>query len=217
MHRIDGPAAAPGNLFTEGDPGVGTPATVMTDDWANAVQEELCNVITGAGIALSKPSNTQLLAAINVLLGQRVPPGAIQQFAMTTVPTGWLKCNGQAVSRTGYAALFAAIGTAWGAGDGSTTFGVPDLRGEFLRGWDDGRGVDAGRAFGSAQGDQIKTHTHQINANVGGTATADNQVVVAVGAQGDELVSSDFVLAPAAGVGAETRPRNVAIQWCIRT
>lgn len=217
MHRIDGPAAAPGNLFTEGDPGVGTPATVMTDDWANAVQEELCNVVTGAGLALSKPVNTQLLDAINVLLAQRTPPGAVQQFAMTAVPTGWLKCNGQVVSRTGYAALFAAIGTTWGAGDGSTTFAVPDLRGQFLRGWDDGRGVDAGRAFGSNQVDQLKSHTHQINANVGGSATLSNQVITASAAEGDELLSSSYILPPDAGVGAETRPLNVAIQWCIRT
>ncbi len=212
MHRIDGPAAAPGNLFTEGDPSVGTPATIVTDDWTNAVQEEICNVITGAGIALAKPSNTQLLAAINELLRQRVPPGAIQQFAMTAVPTGWLKCNGQAVSRTGFAGLFAAIGTIWGAGDGTTTFSVPDLRGEFLRGWDDGRGLDSSRVFGSTQVDSLKAHTHGIRTDDGAgfnpsgpsgqVRGTDRGLVV--------TVSSD----PTGGT--ETRPRNVAIMWCIR-
>ena len=62
-------------------------------------------------------------------------------------PSGYLKCNGAAVSRTTYADLFAEIGTAFGAGDGSSTFNVPDFRGEFVRGWDDSRGVDSGRNF----------------------------------------------------------------------
>lgn len=85
------------------------------------------------------------------------------KYAITTVtPKGrYIKANGAAVSRTAYADLFAKVGTFWGAGDGSTTFNVPDLRGEFIRSWDDGRGVDAGRAFGSAQGDAIRNITGQ--------------------------------------------------------
>ncbi len=89
-----------------------------------------------------------------------VPPGAIMSFIMNAEPDGWLKCNGQAVSRTQYADLFAIIGTEYGVGDGSTTFNLPDLRGEFLRAWDDGRGVDTGRDLGSAQADQNKEHQH---------------------------------------------------------
>lgn len=64
------------------------------------------------------------------------PPGAITAFAASSPPTGWLTCDGTAVSRTSYAALFAVIGTTWGVGDGSTTFNLPDLRGQFLRGYD---------------------------------------------------------------------------------
>jgi len=64
------------------------------------------------------------------------PPGAIMAYAASTAPTGWLLCDGSAVSRTTYATLFAAISTVWGTGDGSTTFNVPDLRGQFLRGYD---------------------------------------------------------------------------------
>lgn len=79
------------------------------------------------------------------------PVGSVYTFAGATVPTGWLKCNGALLSRTTYAALFAVIGTTYGAGDGSTTFALPDLRGEFVRGFDDARGVDSGRIFGSAQ------------------------------------------------------------------
>ena len=84
------------------------------------------------------------------------PAGAVQYFAMQAAPVGWLKANGAEVSRTTYSNLFAAIGTRYGGGDGSTTFNLPDLRGVFLRGLDDGKGVDAGRVIGSEQGDAIR-------------------------------------------------------------
>ena len=95
------------------------------------------------------------------LLGM-VPSGTVLYFAGRTAPAGWLKANGAAVSRTAYAALFAAIGTTYGAGDGRSTFNLPDLRGEFLRGWDDGRGVDTGRVFGSAQAHALQSHQHGL-------------------------------------------------------
>ena len=63
-----------------------------------------------------------------------IPPGTIIHYAGRTVPSGWLICNGANVSRKDYAALFAAIGTTYGAGDGSTTFGLPNLNGRFLEG-----------------------------------------------------------------------------------
>ena len=92
-----------------------------------------------------------------------VPSGTVLYFAGQTAPAGWLKANGAAVSRTAYAALFAAIGTTYGAGDGRSTFNLPDLRGEFIRGWDDGRGVDAGRVFGSAQAHALQSHQHGLS------------------------------------------------------
>lgn len=95
------------------------------------------------------------------LLGM-VPSGTVLYFAGSAAPAGWLKANGAAVSRTAYAALFAAIGTTYGAGDGRSTFNLPDLRGEFLRGWDDGRGVDTGRVFGSAQAHALQSHQHGL-------------------------------------------------------
>lgn len=88
------------------------------------------------------------------------PAGAIQYFAQASAPAGWLKANGAAVSRKDYANLFAAIGTTYGAGDGNTTFNLPDFRGEFLRGWDDGRGADKGRSLGSWQDSENKSHQH---------------------------------------------------------
>lgn len=89
--------------------------------------------------------------------------GAVQFFAMSAVPTGWLKANGAAIPRGTYGRLFERIGTYYGGGDGSTTFNVPDLRGEFLRGWDDARGVDNGRSFGTFQGSNNLSHVHGVS------------------------------------------------------
>ena len=91
------------------------------------------------------------------------PPGMVSYFARGNAPAGWMKANGAAISRTAYAALFAAIGTTYGAGDGANTFNLPDLRGEFIRGVDDGRGVDGGRALGSPQGSSFASHNHGVN------------------------------------------------------
>jgi microcystin-dependent protein len=93
-----------------------------------------------------------------------VPSGTVHLFATTTPPSGYLECDGSAVSRTTYAALFAVIGTTWGAGDGSTTFNLPDLRGEFVRGWDNGKGTDSSRSFASSQSDQNAQHNHTATA-----------------------------------------------------
>ena len=89
-----------------------------------------------------------------------VPTGSVFCLAVNTVPTGYVKCNGQSYSRTGtYAALFAVIGTTYGSAD-SNHFNVPDLRGEFIRGFDDGRGVDNGRSINDPQGGENAQHSH---------------------------------------------------------
>ena len=93
-----------------------------------------------------------------------VPTGSVFCIAANTVPTGYVKCNGASYSRTGtYAALFAIIGTTYG-GSGSN-FNVPDLRGEFVRGFDDSRGVDSGRNINDPQGGQNASHNHSISAS----------------------------------------------------
>ncbi len=104
-----------------------------------------------------------------VTMGAVTPPGQVATYAMANCPSGWVKANGAIVSRTTYANLFAAIGTTWGAGDGSTSFKLPDLRGQFIRALDDGKGIDAGRALASEQADDNKSHTHS-----GTTASAGN-------------------------------------------
>lgn len=137
-----------------------------------------------------------------------MPSGAVAHFAMNTAPTGWLKANGGAVSRTTYADLFAAIGTTFGVGNGTTTFNVPDLRGEFLRGWDDGRGLDSGRSFSSVQGQAIQSHTHSTDLTLSGPAG---------GAYAWPGGTQAATSGTGATGGAETRPRNVALLVCIKT
>ena len=101
-------------------------------------------------------------------------PGVFKWFAGPTAPAGYLKCNGQAVSRATYAALFNAIGTRYGLGDGSNTFNLPDVRGNVIRGYDDGRGIDPGRALGSEQADQNKGHTHSLTGTKADAAGSHN-------------------------------------------
>lgn len=115
---------------------------------------------------------TTYLSTVKTLLANALTPtGQVSHTAAATVPSGWLEANGDLVSRTQYARLFKAIGTTYGAGDGVTTFKLPDLRGEFIRGWDHGRGVDSGRAAGSAQGDMYGRHSHSGSTNSGGSHT----------------------------------------------
>lgn len=118
---------------------------------------------TASAAATTATTKAAEAAASAASVGKTVPVGSVFFLAALTPPVGYLKANGAAVSRTTYAALFAVIGTTYGVGDGSTTFNLPDLRGEFLRGLDDGRGVDTGRALGSAQAQEIQTHAHDVD------------------------------------------------------
>lgn len=142
----------------------------------------------------------EMSAALTLL-----PAGVISAFGASAAPTGWLKCDGSAVSRTTYAALFTAIGTTFGAGNGTTTFNLPDLRGEFLRGWDDGRGVDSGRSFGSAQSDAFKSHDHTYPEGFSGGGS---------GSQSGP--TSGGTLTTNSTGGTETRPRNIAALYIIK-
>lgn len=87
-------------------------------------------------IVLPAIPTTALQAATKSYVDQVLPPGSLMAYAASSAPTGWLLCDGSAVSRTTYATLYGVIGTTWGAGDTTTTFNVPDLRGQFLRGYD---------------------------------------------------------------------------------
>lgn len=152
------------------------------------------------------------------------PAGSVIWYAANAAPTGFLKANGATVSRTTYASLFSAIGTTFGAGDGSTTFLVPDLRGEFLRGWDDARGIDSGRAFGSAQGDAIRNITGLSMAATHPSGAAGNPPSGAFYLSGHATVGSantsprgeGFDASLVVPTAAENRPRSIALLACIK-
>ena len=165
---------------------------------SGAVQE----ITVGSGLSLS--GGTLTASAVSVLTG------SIIAWPTSTAPSGYLECNGAAVSRTTYSALFAVIGTTFGAGNGSTTFNLPDLRGEFVRGWDNGRGVDSGRTIGSAQGSQLGQHSHTYTYPINGGSgqpggTGGSSTTGTTGAAGGTTNAS------------ETRPRNVALMYCIKS
>jgi len=143
------------------------------------------------------------VATINGINGGTVV-GTVAAFAAQTPPDGWLECDGSSVSRSVYADLFAVIGTTYGSASG-TEFNLPDLRGEFVRGWDNGAGVDSGRVFGSNQDDSMADHVHAQNGGLSPGFTGSN--VANSNQDTDEQVES--------GTG-ETRPRNVALLYCIK-
>lgn len=137
--------------------------------------------------------------------------GRVAYFPLTAPPAGYLRANGAAVSRTTYAALFAKIGTTFGAGDGSTTFNVPELRGEFVRGLDDGRGVDAGRSMGTVQTQSFQSHAHTAGTllgSIGGQYSVSGGTALGFGTGG--------VSGSTNGGADETRPRNMALLACIK-
>ena len=141
---------------------------------------------------------------------QDTTPGLIIASGGSHKPSGgYLACNGQAVSRTVFSRLFGEIGVLYGVGNGTTTFNVPDLRGEFLRGVDGGRGIDSGRVLGSAQPDQVGSHLHAIKLH------EDAGSAGAIMASGGATPATPDGATALSG-GTETRPRNVAVAYWIK-
>jgi microcystin-dependent protein len=162
------------------------------------------------------------------------PTGTVIIFASITAPNGYLVCDGAEISRVDYANLFTVIGETFGVGDGSTTFKLPDLRGEFVRGFDGGRGIDLNREFGSLQGHELKSHTHTGSTNTTGAHTHNSEYrgTSSIGASplpSSSTFSGSLVNFPTSSSGnhshtltinsvggVETRPRNIALQYCIK-
>ncbi|WP_208457099.1 phage tail protein [Burkholderia gladioli] len=153
------------------------------------------------------------------------PAGMVAYFAVANAPTGWLKCNGAAISRLAYQLLFSKIGTTFGAGDGFNTFNLPELRGEFIRSWDDGRGIDPGRGIGPWQGSQNLSHAHTTYdpghvhsyssaPGLGQGSPGVNSVQQSSGASTTGRAWTGLEIQ--ASGGNESRPRNVALLACIK-
>lgn len=148
--------------------------------------------------------------ALNILRKAVDDPltGLVCSFAMATPPVGWLKANGAAVSRSAYAALFARIGTLYGAGDGVNTFNLPDPRGKFIRVLDDGRGIDVGRLLASNQVDSIRSHTLTGNTNPGGGHTP-RATTAAAGNHAHLIRSGIYTPNAKETTGSMVAPRNI--------
>lgn len=250
MHRIDTKTAqkdkfgAGKNGFTRGNPQTGTPATDLDDDYFDMLQEELCSVVEASGASLEKARHDQLLTALRALLlsrknpfgdiksdgtvktalenlglgdGSALPVGVPVPWPSATPPTGWIKCNGAPFSAQEYPELAKAY----------PTNKLPDLRGEFIRGWDDGRDVDSGRALLSEQLDAMQNVTGSLSDNTMGSSLSASGVFNIGSSSGVKYAapsagsafsfySITLDLSRSARTSAETRPRNIAFNYIVR-
>jgi len=241
MFRIDGPNTVPvkpayGAAGTQGwfkNYGVGGtldgPGTIVTPDWFNMIQAELLAVITDAGLTADKGNDAQLLAALNAKFS-RGGVGDLHITFRSSPAANELRPNGAAINRVTYAALFAQYGETFGAGDGVNTFNLPLLGGEFMRIFDDARGIDAGRTLRSFQLDALQGHWHQVEHGTGAlndiatyNALAPGSGQLAAGSNGGTPGAVFSIRAPRPDgtngtprIAAETRGRNVAVNAFVR-
>ncbi|HAX5037279.1 TPA: integrase [Escherichia coli] len=249
MHRIDTKTAqkdkfgAGKNGFTRGNPQTGTPATDLDDDYFDMLQEELCSVVEASGASLEKERHDQLLTALRALLlsrknpfgdiksdgtvktalenlglgeGSALPVGVPVPWPSATPPTGWLKCNGAAFSAEEYPELAKVY----------PTNKLPDLRGEFIRGWDDGRGVDAGRQLLSSQGDAIRNIEGFADGGIGMSFDAIRGAFYDAGTRSARMPNNTTTIDKTDDLGFdasrvvptanENRPRNIAFNYIVR-
>ncbi len=184
-----------------------TSAGVVTAAGLDADSEKVTNVATPT---LSTDAATK--GYVDTLAGTSgIPIGGIVTWAVTAPPVNWLVCDGTPVSRTTYSGLFSILGTLYGAGDGTTTFNIPDYRGSFLRGFDAGAGLDPARALATYQADEFASHTHTFPGDTtGGFNTPINSIVA-----GDRGATATGTVINSTG-GTETRPKNWSVQFIIR-
>ncbi len=233
------------NGFTRGNPQTGTPATDLDDDYFDMLQEELCSVVEASGASLEKGRHDQLLTALRALLLSRKNPfgdiksdGTVQtalenlglgagapaigipffwpSSAMpNTVMTEWadmvfLKFNGATFSATTYPKLALVF----------PGLVLTESRGEFIRIWDDGRGVDAGRGLLSAQGHTYQSHSHRLLMSAGSAGTGN---VIGIDSSLNGTLTYN-INQPGGGQlraiedtgDTETRPRNIAFNFLVR-
>jgi microcystin-dependent protein len=152
------------------------PNTLIESVWANSTMDDIAVALTASlprdgsapmtgdltlaagGPQTSRSAVSRAYVDSFLSYATGMPVGAILTYAGGVAPPGFLLCDGSAVSRTTYAALFAAVGTIYGSGDNATTFNVPDLRNQFIRGQD-----SASRALGSTQAGSFAAHTHPVS------------------------------------------------------
>lgn len=184
-------------------------ATTVTN--ALAGKQPLDSTLTN----LSGKTVNGILQYLGLGLGSALPVGVPVPWPLTTPPTGWMKCNGSRFSLTGYPALAAVFPSGV----------LPDLRGEFIRGWDDGRGVDAGRAIMTTQEDAIQNITGEVGFiqyfgethHSGALFPGGAQNITNVVPGGDTGAQSVFFDASrSVRTASENRPRNIAFNYIVR-
>lgn len=181
------------------------------------------------GIQTYRSTGAQFKSFLASLL---CPTGAVSAFAGSSAPSGWLLCDGSAISRTTYSDLFGVIGTTYGVGDGTTTFNIPDLRGIFVRGV--GSQTISAKSFSGTlaakSADQFQTHGHSITdpthahtgkGHVGVSGGPTYDVIETSGVNGASAAiygsaTGITVGAPNSGLtGSETYPANIGLNYMI--
>ncbi|EPX1300327.1 phage tail protein [Escherichia coli] len=177
------------------------------------VDRAALTALTSVGRAILGKTSTQgVLDYLGLGEGSALPVGVPVPWPSATPPTGWLKCNGAAFSAEEYPELAKAY----------PTNKLPDLRGEFIRGWDDGRGVDSGRTILSVQGDALQDHGHKairlrfIGADRGNVAIPDGSAEFTGDSDLINKISDRAFNGGVPRVSGETRPRNIAFNYIVR-
>ncbi|ELY8245111.1 TPA: phage tail protein [Escherichia coli] len=210
----------PANAILTALAGLATAADKLP--YFTGVDRAALTALTSVGRAiLSKPSTQGVLDYLGLGEGSALPVGVPVPWPSATPPTGWLKCNGAAFDKVKYPHL----ATAYPSGK------LPDLRGEFIRGWDDRRGIDAGRALLSIQTGMLEKHRHIVVANDGYDSKEEWELATIFRrayTQGRGLDAADAggTLIPSPTLhtrgsigntgGSETRPRNIAFNYIVR-
>ncbi|MDD1136042.1 phage tail protein [Pseudomonas sp. TNT2022 ID233] len=184
---------------------------VKTNDRGIVVEGDNPDTLAGMGI---KDTYTKTQIEAMIAQASALPVGATVAFPVDKVAPGFLELDGSVKSIAVYPDLAAFLGTAFNKGDeGAGNFRLPESRGEFLRGWDHGRGVDVGRAIGSSQLGQVESHDHATRSGLGITGSGSNALV----AYANTTVGTPLSTGAMSFYGGnETRPRNLAVMWCIK-
>jgi phage-related tail fiber protein len=181
------------------------------------------NLIINNDIALDPNFSTDVnneIANINQRIDaiNSVPAGAIFAIPTINILSGYLECNGAEINRSTYSDLFNIIGANFGAGDGISTFNIPDLRGEFIRGFDNGRGIDSGRSFGSFQNDEFQSHGHNFRQSTSYSSlfnpVKEDHIPMGVSIPPAGTRTGSGIIYNSGG--SETRPRNIAMKYVIK-
>lgn len=188
----------------------GTYKSLTVDEYGRATAGANPETLAGFGI---KDSYTKAEVEALIAKASALPVGSIVAFPVDAPPPGFLELDNSVKSSATYPDLSAYLGGKFNKGDeGVGNFRLPEARGEFLRGWDHGRGVDAGRTLGSYQTDQNKAHAHatsyELVTDTFAAGSVSRNFVQDYGAQNNVQTN--------ASGGTESRPRNVAVMWCIK-